>query len=121
MDIKETALMAKYKKVIEELEEKGLHFILAQKNHIDKHYRLMESHSSVFVLKDGYRLYLCDEDGERMKKELGLDYKPNYRNKAKKELDPARPFTFDIKDDETLDKCVEVLLKNPLNRKSYFE
>ena len=104
----------KYKQTVSYMAGKGIAFIPEKPDHVNCKYRIMESGTSIFVKRDGYKINTCDEDYTRLTGELGLDSYINYSNKKNMTVDKVRPHSFEI-DDSMFEKVVEVLLKNPRN------
>ena len=104
----------KYKQAVSYMAGKGIDFITEKPDHVNCKYRIMESGTSIFVKRDGYKINACDEDYTRLTGELGLDSYINYSNKKNMTVDKVRPHSFEI-GDSMFEKVVEVLLKNPRN------
>ena len=104
----------KYKQAVKYMEGKGIAFKPEMPDHINCRYRIMESGTSIFVKRNGYKINACDEDYTRLTGELGLDSQVNYTSKKDKTVDKVRPHSFEI-DDSMFEKAVDVLLKNPKN------
>jgi rubrerythrin len=101
----------KYDLTIEYMENAGIVFKAAKPDHINKKYRILKNDSSIFVYVDHFKMNLCVSDRDKVeKRNLGLSFSINYKNKGKEEKDNVRPWTCEFSGASMLEKVVEAIL-----------
>ena len=100
----------KYDLTIEYMENAGIVFTTAQKDHLNLKYRILTNGSSIFVYADHFKMNLCDSDRDKVEKALGLSFSTNYKDKGREVIDRVRPWTCEFSGASMLQKVVGVLL-----------
>lgn len=100
----------KYDLTIEYMENAGIVFATAQKDHLNLKYRILTNGSSIFVYVDHFKMNLCDSDRDKVEKALGLSFSTNYKDKGRDVIDRVRPWTCEFSGASMLEKVVGVLL-----------